>query len=244
MAINRIGRPLALTSTAPARPQRVGRDDTAMLSDLADRLGVDDAGDWSRITKLQRYLNDKGIDSVDELEDMFNTAAQDSTRRANGRFVAPPAPQRSLSLLFSDVEIIDWLKVDTEIIPIPTVAIGLTTDITIAQAPVRWSITDFTADGAVAASGRKDMVEIRVVLGTTEITKFRLSAMDKTSSDAMVVDALGKIYNYEIGPNSTLKVRVVNLNSGAGQAYDGYFQYTRRPVLDDALRTLMSRLAL
>lgn len=227
------GMALQATPNKLAMPVATKDRDEAQIAKVAKMLGVDDADDWARIAAIQRELEARGVTDVSQLKRMLaeGDGANDD-RYANG-WNPPGPPKASLSPLFSDVEVLDMVKIDTVITNIPTVAISSTQTITLAQFPMKWSFTDITIDGDVAASGSSKLIELRVVLGTTVITKFRLSQLARQSAIGMVFDALQKVYAYEIGPNSSVKIEVQNMNAGAGMVFEnGYFQFTYAPRID------------
>lgn len=200
-----------------ARPVRVGRDE-------------------QRIAGLARVLpNLRGELAARGIQDENDLLAALDNRASDNRFTPPPPPADSVSPLYSDVEVFDVLTVDTKTKDIATVAISSTADTTLDQLPCKWYFTDITVGGAVAASGDEFKVEMQVLLGTRIITIFRLDSVRRTASGTMVNDALQKLYSHMIGPNSTVKLRVVNGNAGVGQTFTGYVQYTYRPANADAM---------
>lgn len=235
-----IARPPLNQMALPQRPVilRERDDDSAEIDRVARMLGVDSPDDWQRIRALQVALEDRGINTPEELSDLLDNGEH---KYANG-FVMPERPTASLSPLYSDVEVFDFVKTDTVILDIPAVAISTTTTLTLAQAPMKWAFTDFMVDGAVAASGALTQVEVRIILGATTITKFRLSQFSRPTPGGMVFDALQKIYSYEIGPSSVVKIEVQNINSSAGQIFGGgYVQYTYRPIVDEQSGKILRR---
>jgi len=215
----------------PARPVilRDRDDDAAEIDRVARMLGVDSPDDWQRIRELQNELERQGITDVRDLRAQLG---DDDRGYANG-WHPPALPAPSLSPLYSDVEIVDMVKNDSRIVSIPSVAISSTTTLTLPNLPMKWQMTDFTCDLDVASSGSSKLVELRVVLGTSTIMQFRLSQLARQVNTTMIFDALQKVYSYEIGPSSALKVEIQNLNSGVGQTLEnGWIQYTYRPIVD------------
>ena len=198
-----------------------------------------DAGSLLGVSDVQRALAVRGITSAEQL---IAAIDRSDDLGAHG-YMRPPPPRKSLSALYSDVEVLDTVATDTIIVDIPTTAGQVTTSITLAQMPMKWSFGDLTFDGDVASPGSTKKIEIRVILGTRTITKFRLSQLSRTTDSASVLDALQKVYDYEIGPNSTVKIEIENMNPNAIETFtNGFFQYVYHPVIDaEASRIIRGR---
>lgn len=233
--------PGAATRNLPARmPTRIGRDDSALAA-LSRSLGIDPS-DMQEVRQIHNLLASRNINSVDALRSALDNGDDHDTIVISDRFQPPPPAIESASPLFSDVEVFDSFSIDTQIVDITTVAISSTLDFTLPQLPAKWSFTDFTAGGECAASGLDSKIEIQILLGTKVITKFRLDALRRTSSATIVVDALQKLYRYDIGPSSVVKCRVINGNSGVGMTFAGYFQYTYQPLDPNAVARIVSKM--
>lgn len=224
------------TMQLAARPIALKEPDEhdEQIAKVAQMLGVDNEADWNRIATMQRELERRGIASIGDLHDVLDG-------RGAHNYRAPAPPRASLSALYSDIEVLDTVSTDTVIVDIPTVAIGGGTQtVTLAQMPMKWGFSDFTVDGDVLGTGSLKLIEVAIILGTRTITKFRLSQLSRTSDSSMVFDALQKIYDFEIGPNSTVQVKVTNNNAVAGDTFNnGFFQYVYAPVIDnEAARVL------
>lgn len=206
-----------------------------------------DTREAARIGSLSRVIDMQGMSVQDirtELADRGITDFDTLLLKLDNRWQPPPAPPESVSPLFSDVEVLDAISSDTKILPIPTVAISTTADTTLESVPAKWQFTDLIVGGTTAASGDDALVEIQIVLGTRVITKFRLDAMRRTSQHTIILDALQSVYRHQIGPSSTVKVRVINGNSGVGQTFTGYLQYTFALCDRAALTSAVSRMVL
>lgn len=196
-------------------------DMSTMVRSLARTLGVE----ATEVDGLREQLAARGITNRDDL-----FAEMRARNRNSGRpnQALPAVPEDSLSPLYSDIEIRSTCDVDSVITDIAVVGIGLTVDTTLAKLPVRWAFTDFMASGNVLASGFTYLIEIQILIGTTIVTRFRLDAMSKAEKNTLVQDAFDKLYKYNIGPLSTVTIRTINYNTGAGQTFTGYFHHTYR----------------
>lgn len=226
-----------LAQIAPGALDRVKFADPTehdeQIAAVAKMLGVDNAGDWTRIAKLQRALEARGVMDVEDLDQMLGG------RLAHG-YEPPDLPKASLSPLYSDVEVLDTVATDSIIRDVTTVAISSTASLTLAQMPMKWGFSDITVSGDVQAGGSENLIEVRVILGTRTIMQFRLNQLSRTTTSGMVFDALQKLYQYEIGPNSTVKVEIENKNAGVGQTFaNGYVQYVYQPVIDAATARIL-----
>ncbi len=246
--ITRVGRGELLslgTANMAEKPVRRGRSpaETERALALRDAGADDDQIDTIErllgVSDVQRALAVRGITSAEQL---IAAIDRSDDLGAHG-YMRPPPPRKSLSALYSDVEVLDTVATDTIIVDIPTTAGQVTTSITLAQMPMKWSFGDLTFDGDVASPGSTKKIEIRVILGTRTITKFRLSQLSRTTDSASVLDALQKVYDYEIGPNSTVKIEIENMNPNAIETFtNGFFQYVYHPVIDaEASRIIRGR---
>lgn len=213
---------------ALARVKFADADHDEQIAAVAKMLNINDnASDWNRVAKLQRALEARGVNDVEDLDDLLGGG-----RFAHG-YEPPDAPKASLSQLYSDVEVLDTVATDSIIRDISTVAISSTTTLTLAQMPMKWGFTDITVSGDVQASGSENLIEVRVILGTRTIMQFRLNQLSRNTNSGMVFDALQKLYQYEIGPNSTVQIAIENKNASVGQTFiNGYVQYVYQPVID------------
>lgn len=231
--------PMTITSAPERRIARVGRDDTALAA-LARSLGIA-TSELGEVKQIHSLLAARGLNSVDALRD-----ALDKGERIviDNRFQPPPAAIESVSPLYSDIEVFEAFNTDTAIVPITTVAISSQLDFTLDQLPAKWSFTDFSAGGACSASGDEYNIEFQVLIGTKVITKFRLDALRRTTGVTTILDALQKLYKYDIGPNSTVKVRVINNNAGVGMTFAGYFQYCYQPTNPGAVASIVRNMVI
>lgn len=224
----------AIAQRHATRPVRVGRD-ASRIAGLSRVLPVDDDDDLTG-PQMARELAARGITSGRQVLAKLDARS--------GRFQPPADPPAGISPLFSDSEVYETLTTDTKIKDIATVAISSTVDTTLDQLPCKWHFTDLTVGGSVLASGDESKVEIQIVLGTRVITKFRLDALRRTSPNTMVLDALESVYRHEIGPSSTVLVRVINGNAGVGMTFSGYLQYTFAPTDRAAMIGLVQKMVL
>lgn len=206
-----------------------------------------DTREAARIGTLSRVIDMQGMSVQDVRNELAARGVTDVDSlliRLDNRWQPPPPPAESVSPLYSDVEVLDAVTTDTKIKAIPTVAISTTADTTLDSIPAKWQFTDLIVGGTVAASGDDSLVEIQIVLGTRVITQFRMDSMRRTSQHTIILDALQAAYKHQIGPSSTVKVRVINGNSGVGQTFTGYLQYTFRLCDRAALTSAVQRMVL